>query len=49
MKIARESESQQLSPNALAQFRQMAVGVAQRLEMAGEYRTAGVVAGPRFE
>jgi murein DD-endopeptidase MepM/ murein hydrolase activator NlpD len=49
MQIARESESQQLSPHALAQFRDMAVGVAQRLETAGEYRTAGVVSGPRFE
>lgn len=49
MKIARESESQQLSPYALAQFRSMAAEVAQRLEMAGEYRTAGVSAGPRFE
>jgi murein DD-endopeptidase MepM/ murein hydrolase activator NlpD len=49
MQIARESGSQQLSPYASAQFRQLAVNIAHRLEIAGEYRTAGVVAGPRFE
>ncbi len=49
MKIARESQSLQLSPTALAQFKRMAVNIAQRLDVAGEYRTAGVVAAPRFE
>jgi len=49
MTIARASESQQISPQALAQFRRMAVDVAQRLATAGEWQTAGARSGPRFE
>lgn len=49
MTIARASESLQLSPQALGQFRRMAVDVAQRLNMASEQQTAGAATGPRFE
>ena len=49
MTIARASESLQLSPVALGQFRRMAVDVAQRLNMASEQQTAGAATGPRFE
>lgn len=49
MTIARASESLQLSPQALAQFRRMAVDVAQRLKTAGDWQTAGTQSGPRFE
>ncbi len=49
MTIARASESLQLSPQALAQFRQRAVDVAQRLSAAGEWQAAGAQSGPRFE
>lgn len=49
MLIARASESLQLSPFALNQFRAMAVTVAQRLRTAGELQTAGASSGPRFE
>ncbi len=49
MTIARASESQQLSPVALGQFRRLAVDVAQRLNMASEQQTAGVAAVQRFE
>lgn len=49
MTIARASESLQLSPLALGQFRRMAVDVAQRLNMASEQQTAGAATGPRFE
>lgn len=49
MIIARASESVQLSPNALAQYRQKATTVAQRLDMAGQMQTAGASTGPRFE
>lgn len=49
MKIARESESLQLSPAALAQFRNLAVDVAQRLRTASEWQAAGAQSGPRFE
>jgi len=49
MTIARASESLQLSPMALGQFRRMAVDVAQRLNMASEQQTAGAATGPRFE
>ena len=49
MIIARASESVQLSPNALAQYRHKATTVAQRLDMAGQMQTAGASTGPRFE
>jgi murein DD-endopeptidase MepM/ murein hydrolase activator NlpD len=49
MTIARASDSLQLSPQALAQFRRMAVDVAQRLSTAGEWQSAGARSGPRFE
>lgn len=49
MKIARESETLQLSPTALAQFRNLAVDVAQRLRTASEWQAAGAQSGPRFE
>ncbi|WP_375214199.1 peptidoglycan DD-metalloendopeptidase family protein [Aquabacterium sp.] len=48
MTIARASESLQLSPQALGQFRRMAVDVAQRLNMAGDQQTAAATA-QRFE
>lgn len=49
MTIARASDSQQLSSQALAQFRQRAVDIAQRLSAAGEWQAAGAQLGPRFE
>ncbi|MDE2402120.1 MAG: M23 family metallopeptidase [Burkholderiales bacterium] len=49
MIIARASESTQLSPLALAQFRQMAVTVAQRLDTAGQQQLAGAHSSQRFE
>lgn len=49
MKVARASESLQLSPQAMAKFRSMAVSVAQRLERADVLQTAGVQSRPRFE
>ena len=49
MQIARASESTQLSPVALAQFRRMAVLTAPRLDMADQMQTAGAQSGPRFE
>jgi len=48
MQIARASESTQLSPLALAQFKQMAVSTAVRLDMAEQQQVAGV-RGTRFE
>ncbi|MGC4059598.1 MAG: M23 family metallopeptidase [Aquabacterium sp.] len=49
MTIARASESLQLSPQAVAQFRRMAMDVAQRLGSASDWQTAGAQSGPRFE
>jgi murein DD-endopeptidase MepM/ murein hydrolase activator NlpD len=49
MTIARASESLQLSPQSLGQYRRLAVDVAQRLNMAGEQQAAGAATGPRFE
>lgn len=49
MQIARASESLQLSPKALAQFRTMAVSVAQRLDRADDLQTAGAPSASRFE
>lgn len=49
MTIARAAESLQLSPQALAQFRQNATTIAQRLDMADDRQTAGVTGTPRFE
>lgn len=49
MTIARASESLQLSAQSLAQFRQKAVDVAERLKMASEWQAAGAESGPRFE
>ena len=49
MIIARASESVQLSPQALVQYRGKAQTVAQRLDMAGQMQTAGASTGPRFE
>jgi murein DD-endopeptidase MepM/ murein hydrolase activator NlpD len=49
MTIARASESLQLSPQAVAQFRRMAIDVAQRLGSASDWQTAGAQSGPRFE
>ena len=37
------------SPQALVQFRQSALTVAQRLDAANDRQTAGLRAGPRFE
>jgi murein DD-endopeptidase MepM/ murein hydrolase activator NlpD len=48
MQIARASESTQLSPVALTQFKQMAVSTAIRLDMAEQQQVAGV-SGTRFE
>jgi murein DD-endopeptidase MepM/ murein hydrolase activator NlpD len=47
--IARESETLQLTPNALAAFRRQAVDIAQQLQAAGEWKAAGLQSGPRFE
>ena len=49
MTIARASESLLLSPQALVQFRQRALDVAQRLKTADEWQTLGAQSGPRFE
>lgn len=49
MTIARAAESLQLSPQSLAQFRQNATTIAQRLDMADDRQTAGVTGTPRFE
>lgn len=49
MTIARAAESLQLSPQALAQFRQSATVIAQRLDMADDRQTAGLTGTPRFE
>lgn len=49
MKIARASESLQLSQQALGQFRALALDVGQRLRMASEWQAAGTRSGPRFE
>ena len=49
MTIARASDSQVLSPQALAQFRQRTVDVAQSIQAAGQWQTAGAQSGPRFE
>ena len=49
MQVARASESLQLSPQALAKFRSMAVSVAQRLDRADALQTAGLQPGARFE
>jgi murein DD-endopeptidase MepM/ murein hydrolase activator NlpD len=49
MQIARASESTQLSPQALAQFKRMAVTTALRLDMAEQQQVAGVRGTRRFE
>jgi murein DD-endopeptidase MepM/ murein hydrolase activator NlpD len=49
MQIARASESLQLSPQALAQFKGMAGRIAAQLDRAGEWQAAGAKTGPRFE
>lgn len=49
MQIARASESLQLSPQALAQFRSLTPSIASRLNMASEWQAAGARSGPRFE
>lgn len=49
MKMARESEVVKLSPTALAQYRQVAMGVAQRLDAASQRQVAGVLGNTRFE
>ena len=49
MIIARASESFQLSPVALAKFRQMVASLTPRLNAAGQLQTAGAQSGPRFE
>jgi murein DD-endopeptidase MepM/ murein hydrolase activator NlpD len=49
MTIARASESLQLSPAALSQFRRMVPTVAQRLDVASQWRTAGATNSQRFE
>ncbi len=48
MQIARASESTQMSPQALAQFKRMAVVTGQRLDMAEQRQVAGVRSA-RFE
>jgi murein DD-endopeptidase MepM/ murein hydrolase activator NlpD len=47
--IARESETLQLTPGALAAFRRQAVAVAEQLQMAQQWQAAGLRLGPRFE
>jgi len=47
--IARESETLQLTPGALAQFRRNAVDIAQNLKSAERWQEAGLQSGPRFE
>lgn len=49
MVIARASESLQLSPVALTQFRQLVGTLTPGLNTAGEQRLAGATSGPRFE
>ena len=49
MTIARASESTQLSTQALAQFRQMATTIAQRLQSADQQRLAASVSATRVE
>lgn len=49
MQVARASESLQLSPQAMARFRTMAVSVAQRLDRAETLQTAGIQTRSRFE
>lgn len=47
--IARASESTQLSPDALAQFKQKVVSIAQRLDTAQQQSLAGAQSTARFE
>ncbi|RZI80456.1 MAG: M23 family metallopeptidase, partial [Rubrivivax sp.] len=49
MIIARSSESSQLSPQALAQFKQMVVAIAQRLDTAQQQSLASTPSAARFE
>ena len=49
MVIARASESLQLSPQSLGAFKKVATTVAQRLNQASDWHTAGAQTGPRFE
>ncbi|MES2090301.1 MAG: peptidoglycan DD-metalloendopeptidase family protein [Pseudomonadota bacterium] len=49
MIIARASESTQLSPMALVQFKRMSVAVAERLDTAQQQRVAGTQSTARFE
>jgi murein DD-endopeptidase MepM/ murein hydrolase activator NlpD len=49
MIIARASESTQLSPQALAQFKQMVVSIAQRLDTAEQQSVADANQAARFE
>jgi len=49
MQIARASESTQISPQAMARYRDLARQTAQRLDMASQMQTAGAQTGPRFE
>jgi murein DD-endopeptidase MepM/ murein hydrolase activator NlpD len=49
MIIARASESTQLSAQALAQFKQMVVGIAQRLDAAEQQSVAAIRPVSRFE
>lgn len=49
MKMARAAETLQLSPQALATFRQTALVTAQRLDSANDRQTAGLRTAPRFE
>lgn len=49
MKIARASESLQLSANATQQFRQLVGSLAPRLNTAKDMQTAGAATGRRFE
>jgi murein DD-endopeptidase MepM/ murein hydrolase activator NlpD len=47
--IARESETLQLTPGALAAFRRQGVEIAQQLQTAQQWQAAGLRLGPRFE
>ncbi len=47
--IARASESTQLSPSALVNFKRMSVAVAERLNTAQQQRLAGAPSSSRFE
>jgi len=49
MTIARASESLQLSPQRVAEFRRLAQRVAGQLQQANDWQTAGALSGPRFE